>query len=198
MVAGRHRPAWLWVRAFLLICRQRQQRGSANRAANSDVSPRNAVLDIDDAVMHPHETLCLTPSNFKLPGTRGSAFGRLDSNSPLVQAARRVALRRVGSGESGSPGEGWVAVAHILICMPWKPWAPSWACSSAVRPSSPATHNTGVTSLFTEGLAIAAQGQCRAFSRSGPTQVEHNTKPARYTNVKQINIIQKLVPSVLL
>ena len=35
------------------------------------------------------------------------------------------------------------------------------------------------------------------FTRLNLTQVEYNTKYAHFTNVKHINIIGKLVPSVL-
>ena len=42
-------------------------------------------------------------------------------------------------------GGQWVSVVHILICIPWKPWAPSWACSRAVLPSSPAIHQRFIT-----------------------------------------------------
>ena len=42
-------------------------------------------------------------------------------------------------------GGQWVSVVHILICIPWKPWAPSWACSRAVLPSSPAIHQCFIT-----------------------------------------------------
>ena len=42
------------------------------------------------------------------------------------------------------------------------------------------------------------QGHLRAFHEIKFTQVEYNTKQAYFTNVKYMNIIQKLVTSVLL
>ena len=58
-------------------------------------------------------------------------------------------------------------------------------------------YNLFIIYLFIEGWSHSHKVTSSLFTGSSPTQVEYNTKHIQYTNVKHINIIRKLVSSVL-